>query len=186
MKLFIKILLGIVIVFAIIIVSFYGYYGGFTKIAIEEKSVGEYILVYEEITGDYKQSGAVMDKIYYQLKDEGIETTKGVGVYFDNPSKVKKENLRSVAGCILEKKDYGLIHMLKQKYKVKGYPKSNTLTIEFPYKGTMSVMIGIIRVYPKIRNYIKKNSLKENPIMEVYDIPNKKIYYHLMTDNIFR
>ena len=39
-------------------------------------------------------------------------------------------------------------------------------------------MIGIMKVYPALNNYIKANGYsEEGPIMEIYDLPNNKIRY---------
>ncbi len=43
--------------------------------------------------------------LYYDLKDNySIETTKGFGLYYDNPQDVDKDKLRSIVGCIVESK----------------------------------------------------------------------------------
>jgi predicted XRE-type DNA-binding protein len=49
--------------------------------------------------------------------------------------------------------------------------------VEFPYKNSFSIIAGIIKVYPKIEQYIQDNNLKTNEIMEIYDVPSNKIIY---------
>ena len=69
-----------------------------------------YTKLLRSLTGDYRQSGELMDKIYYSLlNDYKIETYKGYGKYFDNPKKTEKSNLRSEAGCVVETADLGKI-----------------------------------------------------------------------------
>ena len=59
--------------------------------------MGGFWLLNEQHVGDYKKAGQVMDKIYSRLLGEDtIETSRGFGLYYDYPKKVKKENLRSV------------------------------------------------------------------------------------------
>jgi len=162
-----------------LIVIIYAYLGGFKKINFQLLDQGGETLVYEEMTGDYRQSAAVMDKIYYLLlNDYNIESYKGFGLYFDNPQKVEKEKLRSEVGCILENIDSTKISLLKDKYKIKAFPRNKYLVTEFPYKNKLSVFVGIIKVYPALNRYLKEKGFNdEGAVMEIYDTPNKKIIY---------
>jgi len=175
----VKTILITVICIIDVFVLIYAYYGGFRGININIKKVGGEMIVYEEIVGDYKQSGKVMDKIYTALlNDFGIETFKGIGIYYDNPKKVQQSKLRSEAGCILEPEDAIFIQKISESFKIKELPKKEFITAEFPYKGKLSILFGIMKVYPAFTKYISENGLKEDGyVMEVYDIPNKKILY---------
>ncbi len=161
------------------ILLFLNYVGFFSKIVIREKEMGPYVLVYEDHKGDYKGTQKIQNNIYDSLLNKyGIETFKGFGVYYDDPKKVSKEELRSIAGCILEEADYDSIEKLKEKnFKVTETPKQRSIVVEFPFKSTFSVFIGIMKVYPKINKFVEKNGLKQGEIMEVYDVPAKKIIY---------
>ena len=64
-----------------------------------------------------------------------------------------------------------------KKLKVKLYKKKKCVVIEFPFKTIASIIIGIRRVYPELKDYMKKNKYKNVPIMELYDKPNEKILY---------
>ncbi len=170
------IIIGILIVTLIIFVA---YWGGFKKLKISVSVAGGETLIYEEITGDYRQTGVVMDKLYYSLLNEDkIETFRGFGIYYDNPQKVEKSKLRSEAGNILEPSDMDRLPLLKEKYSTKIFPEQEYITTEFPYKGKMSVMFSIMKVYPALTKYAKANGYKEDTsVMEIYDIPNKRILY---------
>ncbi len=70
-----KIALIIILSLIGILLVIYSYFGGFSTIDIQISEQGGETLVYEEITGDYKQSAVVMDKIYKDLLEkEDIET----------------------------------------------------------------------------------------------------------------
>ncbi|MGM0532783.1 MAG: GyrI-like domain-containing protein [Bacteroidota bacterium] len=174
-----KILLILIIVIVFVVVGIYAYFGGFKKISVQIQEEGGETLVYEELKGDYKNTGAVMDKIYYSLlNDENIETYKGFGMYYDDPKKVVKEKLRSEAGCILENIDRDNFRELKEKYQLKTFPQKQYITAQFPYKGKMSVMFSILKVYPALNKYAEANGYDVNtPVMEIYDVPNGKIHY---------
>jgi len=179
MKLFLSIL-GLAIVLIIVILA---YYGLFAKVTIAEKEAGDFWIVYEKHIGDYKEVGKVMDKIYSRLLGEdAVETTRGFGLYYDNPKKVQKENLRSIVGCILENKDAGKIEYLRQRYKIKKYPSSKSVVVEFTYRGTLSIFIGIFKVYPKIAEYMEQHNYAMVPVMEIYDSPNQTISYVVSVD----
>ena len=172
-------IIGIIIVLVVIVLLIVlSRYGLFASVKIAEKNVGPYLLVYKKYIGDYKNVGQVMDKLYYDLKDNyGIDTTKGFGLYYDNPQEVDKEKLRSIVGCIVEDKSVNDLNSISSKYGVKEYPSSKSVVAEFPYKGKMSIILGIFKVYPKLSTYIEEHKYAQMPIMELYDQPNEKIEY---------
>jgi len=163
----------------LITLLFVAYYGGFKTITFKNSYEGGEVLVYEDFTGDYSKSGEVMDKVYNSLlTNENIKSTKGFGIYYDDPKKIEKSKLKSELGCIVEGIDSLKMNELKKKYKVKICPKTNYLTTEFPHKSVMSIMVGIMKVYPAMSKYIEQNGLSnKGPVMEIYDTPNKVIRY---------
>lgn len=166
-----------------VILLFLAYQGVFNKITIQRKNAGPFKLVYEKHIGDYKQSGVIMDKIYYSLLEQDkITTYKGFGIYYDVPGETPAEQLRSIAGCILEKADWNSENVLKDKYNLKVMAESNFIYCEFPYKGKISVIMGIMKVYPALNKYFQQQNITRVPIMEVYDIPGKKIKYYAGTE----
>lgn len=173
-----QIVLWIIVVLVVVIASAYVYYGGFVNISPEIKEVGGETLIYEKITGDYSQSAAVSDRVYKKLlESHQIATTKGFGIYYDNPKTTEKTQLRADVGCILES-DLDKIEALKKDFEVMEYPMDKYIVAEFPFKGMPSVLIGIRRVYPALNAYAKqKGYAADSPVMEIWDVPNKKISY---------
>lgn len=172
------IIIGIIVILAVIFLS---YYGAFTKIEVGYERQGGETLIYEEIKGDYRQSANSMDKVYYALKnDHGIATTNGFGIYYDNPQKVETSKLRSEAGCIIPQGVEIDNDAISEKFKIKQFPDERYIVTSFPYKNKMSVIFSIMRVYPKLREFAEKNGHSlEAPVMEIYDVPNKKILYRM-------
>lgn len=180
MKKIVKILLTLVIGIIIVLVAVYAYYGGFKSIAFEVKEAGGEVFVYETVSGDYSQSPVYMDSVYYALLNEfNIETTKGAGLYYDNPQQIEKDKLRSEVGCLLNTPiDSVQMADISRKFKIKTLPKTNYIIGEFPHKGMISVIVGIIKVYPALTKYTEENGYKDSgPIIEIYDVPQKKIIY---------
>jgi len=181
MKKVVKILLVIVIGAVVILTAIYAYYGGFRSVNFEVKETGGETFVYENVTGDYSQSPVVMDSIYYALlNDLKIETTKGAGIYYDNPQHVDKSKLRSEIGCMLDSEVDSLkMVQLNNRFKVKTLPKTNYIVTEFPNKGMMSTFVGIMKVYPAMTGFVEKNGYKNSPVMEIYDVPTMTIIYRM-------
>ena len=157
----------------------YTYFGGFRKIRFRRENQGGETGVFRHAVGDYRKSGEVMDDVYHQLlDDEKIPAAKGFGVYYDNPKKVEKSRLRSDLGCIVEGLDAGQIKALSGKYDITTLPQGDYIVAEFPYKGRMSVVMGIVKVYPALEKYCRAAGIPdENPVTEIYDVPGKKIVY---------
>jgi hypothetical protein len=174
-----KTFLIVLVLLATLLLIVFIYFDGFRKVKVTITKDGGEALVYEEFIGDYKLCGKVMDKIYYSLLEEHkIETFKGFGIYYDNPQKVEKSKLRSEVGCVLEDTSEEVIERLAGKYNIKLFPSKDFMLAEFPYKGKLSVMMGIMKVYPAINKFAKENGFDEDGwVMEIYDIPGKKISY---------
>jgi len=177
---FLKIFLAIIVVLLVAVLGFYGYYGGFNDISFTTETQGGETVVYEKVTGDYSQTPVYTDKIYNSLLNEDkIETTRGFGIFYNNPKNTDVDKLRSEVGCILDIEMDSLQRAhLSQKYNLKTLPKAKYIVTEFPYKGSVSIMVGIFKIYPALENYSKENNIATaGPVTEIYDVPNMKIIY---------
>lgn len=77
----------------VLLFGLYSYYGGFYNVKVRTETVGGETMVYKKVTGDYKQTSSVTNEVYnYLLHDLGIETHKGVGIFYDNPKLVKRKS----------------------------------------------------------------------------------------------
>lgn len=152
------------------------FYGGFSRVKINQKEIGSFTLCYDLHQGDYSKIGKVMDRVFEDLKKkDNLFTTLGFGIYYDKPGTVKKEELRSIGGCILpEDADPA---SLTSGYSISEFPKTNAVICEFPYRGMASVMFGVMKVYPALKKYLNEQNIPDSPILEIYDVPNKKIVY---------
>ena len=167
----------VLIVFGIII-AVLRFFGCFYKINLKTVNSGGEILIYENVTGAYNQASKISNKVYYELLNNyKIETFKGFGIYYDNPKTVEQNKLRSEVGCIGENIDNKTLEKIKEQFQVKNLPIENYLAAEFPFKGFPSIIIGMIKAYPIIEKYIIEKGFEDGPIMEIYDVQNKKIMY---------
>ena len=178
MKVF-KYVLFITATLFLVAITAYSYYGGLASISPQIKTCGGEVIVYEKLLGDYSQSEAVSQRVYKRLRKEfEIETKKGFGIYYDKPGTVESFNLRSEVGCILEPEDHNRAADLMSVFFVETYPVEEYLVTEFPYKGAASLMIGVMKVYPAMEKFVRKNGYDLNtPVMEIWDAPNGIITY---------
>ena len=179
------VVLGILISIAAGVFSFYGL---FAPVNIQEKEMGPYMFVMKKYVGAYKDVGPLIDEMYKDLKDADIMTSRGLGIYYDDPKVTPDDKTRCIIGRILEDIDPSRMLELEKKYIIGELPKTNYLVVEFPFKGFPSIIIGIYRVYPKIAKFMKNHEIPKMPIAEVYDPKAQKIFYILpigISQNVF-
>jgi DNA gyrase inhibitor GyrI len=168
------VILGILIGIAASVFSFYGL---FAPVNIQEKEIGPYMFVMKKNVGAYKDVGPIMDEMYSDLKEADIVTSKGLGIYYDDPKVTPEDKTRCIIGRILDGVDPSKMIELEKKYTIGELPQTNYLVVEFPFKGLPSIIIGIYRVYPKIARYMKAHEIPKMPIIEVYEPEVQKILY---------
>ncbi|NDV46907.1 hypothetical protein D0T49_07585 [Paludibacter sp. 221] len=179
MKKIIRAVLFTIVIFAALFAVFYGYYGGFRKVQFTVAELDSQLLTYEDVTGEYSQTPQISNRVYSILLNEfGVETYKGFGIFYDNPQDTEQSKMRSEVGCILDGiSDSLLISRIETKLKVKTLPAGQYIATDFPFKGNISIMMGIMKVYPALNKYKKANGMSDAPIIEIYDVPAKKITY---------
>jgi len=172
-----KWLLIVVLVIVLLFVGFLAYMGYFSTPKVTEQKIGPYTLVYEEYVGPYSNTGKVLTKVYNALKADKIETTKGFGIYLNDPKSTTPDKLHSLVGCVLEKKDEKKAWQLRKKYKVMTWKAKNCLVTEFPIKNDLSYMIGPMKAYPELNKAMQDKKVKLGACMELYDLPAKKTLF---------
>ena len=171
-----KIVFVVVLVLVVAITGFLAYSGFFATVTIQEKEVGPYNFVGIERLGDYSQSHIYMDSVFLMLKEMGIETTLGFGIYRDDPSTVATEKLQSMVGCIIDDKDLVKSVQIQRKgLLLQKMGATTCIVVEYPFKNPMSIFAAIIRVYPKLKEYVAEKQYLMTSIVEVYDTPAEKL-----------
>jgi len=155
--------------------------GLLTPVEIREEQWNPITLVYQTHTGPYKETGPVMDAVYEYLLSKSVPTTMGIGLYFDNPEKVDKSRLRSAAGCIISK-DISEDILKGTPYKKITIPAGQYVVAEFPNRGKLSIIIGVMRVYPKLNRYLSSNNIEATGTIEIYDGLVELIHYLVPRD----
>ncbi|MFA4906051.1 MAG: hypothetical protein WC645_06075 [Candidatus Margulisiibacteriota bacterium] len=176
-----KILKWLLIILAVLIIALLGYLaylGAFSSLKVTEMKMGPYVLVYEDYMGPYSGIGPVLNRVNASLKQKGIESSKGFGIYLDDPKLVKADKLRSKLGFIIEAKDRSKVG---KQVKLMNWPTKMCLVTELPIRSNLSYMIGPMKAYPALAQYAKDKSIKISQAMEIYDMPAKKIFFIMVT-----
>lgn len=173
----IGIIVAVVVALALVVIIFLGYMGMFGKPEVTIKAMGPYTLVYETFVGPYQETGKLFDQVYQDLKQVGIETTNGIGIYYDDPRQVDKNQLRSDCGSVINEVDLPKLAALNDKYKTKVLNKRDSLVADFPIRNNLSYMLGPIKAYPALMQAAKERNLTLDTPYEFYDMTAKIIYY---------
>lgn len=169
-----KWLLIALLVLSILVLGWLYYMGVFAPVKVEEKVMGPYTLAYSSFVGEYKETGKVFQKVYDTLKAASIETTDGIGVYYDDPKTTPKDKLRSDCGAVISQKDAAKASKL---LKVMTLKKEKSVVVEFPIKNMFSYMIGPMKVYPVLSKYAQDKGYKAGTTFELYEMNMKNIYF---------
>lgn len=167
---------GIALLMIAAVFAYVAWCGLFTPIQIREEQWNPVTCVYKTHTGPYRETAGIMDAVYEHLLSQGVKSSMGIGIYFDNPENVDKSKLRSAAGCVVPA---GISDdVLKgSQYKKTTIPGGGYVVVDFPNRGTASVFIGIMRVYPKLNAYLSAKGIKNTAVIEIYDGSVELIHY---------
>jgi hypothetical protein len=130
----------------------------------------ELTIAYKFARGPYKNAS----KLYTEVSNLTPNLVP-VGIYYDPPHEVPPEELRYVVGAVLSEdkeapvKETEMQILTSNGFKIITLPSvSHAVQTSFPHKNIFSVIISIIRVYPKLNQYIQERSLCAYPMIEVY------------------
>ncbi len=170
-----------IIVLLVLIIAIFGlfaYSGLFDSIRVSEKEIGPFSMVLKKHKGSYYKTGAIFEEVETTLK-KAMDTKdlRAVGLYYDDPAKVKTDDLRSECGFIVDKTALGKLDLKKEGLIYKEFKATLCVTSEFPIRTFLSYMLGPSRVYSKIGEYADSKKYKADYGMEIYDMKEKKILY---------
>ena len=169
-----KKVLIVICVLVVIIAAAVLYYmssnGAFVKISVTEKEMGPFYFVYTPYKGDYAKVGPVMGSVCNKLAREyNITVERGMGIYYSDPRTTKPSDRICEIGGLLEKSDESKSDAIMKKMKMRIMYAKKYYTAEFPMKNKMSFMVGAIKVYPKLSEYMKAKGYKPTPSIEIYE-----------------
>lgn len=175
----------VIALLTLFMILLWAYLGGFHRYVVSESLLGGEMIVYKEMKGSYRNTPNSMNEVYYSLLSGfHIPTTKGIAIYYDVPGSVSDEKLRSDIGCVIDDStpiDNEKMSLIKTMWHVRVMPVTHAVTVRAPYRGKLSVIVNMMRVYPRIERYFSEKSYKKGPLIEIYDMNKKEIIYrHLI------
>lgn len=151
--------------------------GLFNKVTVEKKKMGPYTFAYKEHKGSYTHTEEWINEVQKTLDKAGINHTKGLGIYYDNPQNTTPEKLRCKSGCLISSKDLDKLNGIKTDLQVDTYPEQNYICSHYPFPLDVCIMLGISRVYPKIETFRKDHNIPPGEMIEIYDKEANRITY---------
>lgn len=168
--------LGIVFALLVVVLTAAAWLGAFRSVAVERRSVGPFALVYAEQRGHYRQTGGTVDGVMAALREAGIQPGRGFGIFYDDPAKVKEAELRSEAGAVVDAADVRRLGGLRKRFKVRTFAKQDCLVAAFPMRHSLSMLLGVMKAYPKLASAAKEHGVTPTRSLELYD-PGRSIEY---------
>ncbi|XP_063072167.1 testis-expressed protein 264 homolog [Engraulis encrasicolus] len=167
LALILLLLLSLVATIAFLVV----YSGIFSSIVIKTGSppIKKVTIAYKLHKGPYKESGAHFTDVCSIGPKQSC-----IAVYYDDPKEVPEEKCRYAVGSIVSEGDEQVDEELLQDYKkfgfsVASFPQvDHAVTTTFPNRTPVSCMMGAMRVYPRLGEYITERKLSAFPWMEIY------------------
>jgi hypothetical protein len=153
------------------------YLGLFSPVDVQAKTVGPYFLVYKSEKGDYRHTGKTVGELVRELQSIGAGEVKGFAIYYDDPKKVKAEDLRSDVGVVLQDKDRRRAAGILQKYQTREFPALEGAVSSFPLKNTFSVFLGSYKVHPKLVKFVEARGMVPQYTLEIYDFGRTTTYF---------
>lgn len=150
-------------------------YGFFTKIEIVDETVPAMSSLVVNHTGPYQNVGPLMGELYEDAKAAEIEGKVGLGIYYDNPEEVAADSLRALVGQVLAENDREKVDSLLTKYRLISIPEFEAKVVHFPYKGQLSILFAILKVYPALKKELGDDIATAT--MEIYDLPGKELRF---------
>ena len=147
------------------------------KVKVTEKRVPEMRVAYRALVGPYKNSGAHFDHMLKLVRSCGVKKPEWtLGVYYDNPREVPDAECRYAVAYVLQQDKKELVPRHVQKdvmeglasagYVLRDLPSAPALTARFPFKGVVSIILAIVRVYPALDKYASRKGLQVGYVME--------------------
>jgi len=164
----VKKLLIILLVLVTLLFVYVATQGLFQAVEIEQRSMPGYRVVGIRHLGPYEKIGDAFNQIHQIADDNGVPVNM-IGVYFDNPNEVAEDSLRSLAGVVVSEADSVKLSALPNLTFLT-IPPGNAAVSNFKTGGMISMIIGAMKSYPKLTEYVEQNGIAEqvNFVYEVY------------------
>ena len=141
------------------------------KIVVDRKRLPRRYVLYREYIANYSKD---MGRIFKELNSDLRDVFRGnlsFGIYYDNPQiVVDQSKCRASVGIYLDPSDinkaqgFATVH---KQYRFKELPEMDCIYTDFPYKNSLSILWAVLRIFPKLINYLVQNNLVQDYCNEV-------------------
>ncbi len=163
-----KILLGIVVVCAIVVIAICGWLGAFQTVVIGERLQGPTTFVYREMTGNnMKTVGDITTGLAKVLDGAAVTQRKPMDVFYPDG--------RAEIGFEVEGATHTTLASLGDGIKVRELPVQSYMYTIFPWKNPASFLVGFFKVDKALAAYRKSHGYKKVEAMTINE--GKTIVY---------
>jgi hypothetical protein len=172
-----KQILKIISVLILFLSGVAGYFGAFAPVQVREREIGPFVMIYESHQGTYRKTGASVKKLMALAKEKKVNPIAGFAMYLDNPQTVPENSLRSEAGILVDESMAAILKSDLGTYQMRPYPQVRAVVSELPFRGTPSIIIGALKSYPKIFEFMKNLNYPPAYSVEIYDFNKHTTLY---------
>ncbi|KAK3103326.1 hypothetical protein FSP39_018508, partial [Pinctada imbricata] len=169
-------IIGIIVLFSCLLLTLAALFyvsGIFHRVEIGtgKPPIGRVVIAYKFTKGPYKEAGHMFTELM-KYTPNGYKT---LGIYYDDPKLVEPDNLRYAVGTVLSENGSEIDDHVRKVMEDAGYTIFNLPEVSyvvkssFPFRTTLSILIAVARVYPRLDQYIKEHKLCAHPFIEVYE-----------------
>ncbi|MFM7233524.1 MAG: GyrI-like domain-containing protein [Flavobacteriales bacterium] len=151
--------------------------GLFSSAEVNEVDMPGYRIAGIEHRGPYEEIGAAFERIH-QLADSCGIPAKLIGVYFDDPSTMESDSLRSIAGVIVSEQDSAKLSAVSGVVTM-SIPAGPAAAVDFKTEGKLAMIIGAMKSYPTLTKHMVSSG-KAEKIQYVYEVYNESSTRYVM------
>eukprot|EP00053_Salpingoeca_punica_P019060 m.190171 g.190171 ORF g.190171 m.190171 type:complete len:208 (-) comp17559_c0_seq1:139-762(-) len=158
--------------FVVLVLGIFIYFGAFQKIYFYRVREGGFHLVYREFEGEYRNVTPKFAEVTDALRSCGLLKSMfgRAGMYFDDPGKTAKGKCRAYCGFMMKEDDLTADvkkTLASNDLLVQHIPPTDCMVTDFPFRGWMSIIVAVMRVYPAAKREL--GSTWKGAPMELYN-----------------
>lgn len=144
---------------------------------LEQQGVVAFTVIYAPFTWGMSRFHPTVEVLEKAIAGKGIRDIGKLVIYHDLYTDKRSEASEDDAGIIINPEDIDKLDADSTDYKIMTIPAGKYMVISFPYKGSLSCMIGHIRWTKAMHAYLKSQHDEYAPVIELYDKRDAIIYY---------
>ena len=130
------------------------YLGGFRSITIVEQTSGPYLLAYRELpVVNFSKFGEITTGLNQNLRALGLTPVRPFDIFYPDQ--------RAEIGFIIESADSARVAQAGGSILVKTIPAQRFITTTFPWKTSLSYLVGFMKVDPAFVKYRESHGMRK-------------------------